>query len=788
VSYAGKSSGTQGSVGARAEERTRQPSPGKQTLVEQAFAPPVQQRAPGQHDRLDHGAASSAARTAGAVQRKEGKDDAKILEHQASLQGTDVEIPALEGALLATRLETVKLGLLSQASFDAGLALSQAMTQLQPAVSAKATVDREAQSRAADAAQQLFAALQRETAGDKNFKDVPSMVPSSGTTSQNPYTEEVRATTYFLFWSNTHGLGSWLQKLPELIRQGKWTDAFRGYRRLLDGLDLWVADQLRKRGKGTREEATGNAQQHYAQLRTGLEQIADKHATRLPALFHPDPQTVEKEKAAGRPAADTIPMNIYFWKDAADGKYHLYDLTTPSRPHEQTVDGPPTATMMNTFFEEVARYPEGEVHFTLPGGTVGVAATSGKTRWYEWVGYAGLAIAAVGLAFVTAGASIPATICFAAGAVAGGVSAGGHLVDTATLGTATTTTIVLDAAQIVASFASFGAMSITIRAGGAAAAVAGSRWFVPLVGTAAGADVVQMVALTEVTFKELTKIQNGAGTPEDKQRAMAVLLTQLIVTSGLTALSVQGARNMRALSGKPLEVVEQNGAKVLGVVGDTSAASLGEADTAAAKDIRWQMELKNRKLTAKGEPPRYPDLDAAVKQSMSAFEAAKSRGFPYGFKDKAAFEDFGKQLKESIAGKPTPNGGIPVPTGEAAVHGSSAYRPATDDIDVALLVDQEQFDRLIEQSFPKEVAKVSARGIDPLRMTMSDARTAAEKTLANAVKTGCLKRDKVVPRLSDVRDKLEATTGKGVDLSIVKRGGEFDHGPYFFLSGSPSPP
>ena len=71
---------------------------------------------------------------------------------------------------------------------------------------------------------------------------------------------------------------------------------------------------------------------------------------------------------------------------------------------------------------------------------------------------------------------------------------------------------------------------------------------------------------------------------------------------------------------------------------------------------------------------------------------------------------------------------------------------------------------------------------------MSDARTAAEKTLANAVKTGCLKRDKVVPRLSDVRDKLEATTGKGVDLSIVKRGGEFDHGPYFFLSGSPSPP
>jgi hypothetical protein len=114
--------------------------------------------------------------------------------------------------------------------------------------------------------------------------------------------------------------------------------------------------------------------------------------------FHPDPKTVEKEKAAGRPTADTIPMNVYFWKNATDGKFHIYDLTTPSRPHEQAVDSQPTAAMMNTFFEEVARYPEGEVRYTLPGGTSGVAPTTGKTKWYEWVGYAGLAIAAVGCA------------------------------------------------------------------------------------------------------------------------------------------------------------------------------------------------------------------------------------------------------------------------------------------------------------------------------------------------------------------------------------------------------
>jgi hypothetical protein len=83
-----------------------------------------------------------------AVQRKESKDDAAILENQARLKGTDVEIPALEGALLSTRQEAVKRGLLSQASFDAGLALSQAMTQLQPTVAAKGVVDKNLQDAA----------------------------------------------------------------------------------------------------------------------------------------------------------------------------------------------------------------------------------------------------------------------------------------------------------------------------------------------------------------------------------------------------------------------------------------------------------------------------------------------------------------------------------------------------------------------------------------------------------------------------------------------------------------
>jgi hypothetical protein len=193
------------------------------------------------------------------------------------------------------------------------------------------------------------------------------------------------------------------------------------------------------------------------------------------------------------------------------------------------------------------------------------------------------------------------------------------------------------------------------------------------------------------------------------------------------------------------------------------------------------MDLKNQKLGANGEPPRYPELDVAVKQALTDFSLAEARGYPYGFKSRESFEEFGKALRAGVAGKPTPSGGIPIPLGEAVVHGSATCRPATEDIDVALLVDQSQFDKLIEQSFAKEAAKVRARGVDPLRMTMSDAKSAAEKTLANAVETGVIKRNKVEPRLSDVRDKLKEVVGLSVDLSVVKIGGQFDRRPNFLI-------
>jgi hypothetical protein len=357
---------------------------------------------------------------------------------------------------------------------------------------------------------------------------------------------------------------------------------------------------------------------------------------------------------------------------------------------------------------------------------------------------------------------------------------------------------------------------------------------------------VQLVALSKETVDQLDVINRSHGTADDQQRASSVLIAQLMVTTGLTALSVQGARNLRMPHGPPLELIEQNGVKMLRVLGEDTSALAGESKTApgvthqpplesrpapgvthqppveskttpgvtheqpiesktgatheppvdskigagvtqepaaeaktTANDMRWQMEHKNQKLVKDGEAPRFSDLDAAVKEGMDSLAKANARGYPYGFKDKATFESFGKALREGVAGRSAPSGGIPVPTENAAVQGSAVYRGSPNDIDVALLVDQKQFDKLIEQSFSNQVTKVRARGIDPLRMTISDAETAKERTLANAVQTGIIRRDDLVPRLSGVRDNLEVVAGSKVDLSVVRRGGQFDRGPYF---------
>ncbi|HTM98934.1 MAG TPA: nucleotidyltransferase domain-containing protein [Pedobacter sp.] len=82
---------------------------------------------------------------------------------------------------------------------------------------------------------------------------------------------------------------------------------------------------------------------------------------------------------------------------------------------------------------------------------------------------------------------------------------------------------------------------------------------------------------------------------------------------------------------------------------------------------------------------------------------------------------------------------------------------ASSDIDFAIRVNSKEFDQLIVKSFgnPKE-------------------GTAKWKTMQNAIKTGKIQSGEA--GLRSLRKNLEKLLDKDVDISVIKKGGEFDNG------------
>ena len=103
---------------------------------------------------------------------------------------------------------------------------------------------------------------------------------------------------------------------------------------------------------------------------------------------------------------------------------------------------------------------------------------------------------------------------------------------------------------------------------------------------------------------------------------------------------------------------------------------------------------------------------------------------------------------------------------EPRIHGSRVSRTATanSDIDIALLVDDAEFDRLLEESF----------GIP-------NPGSSRERSLEHAMTVG--KIDSGEAGLRAVHRKLKELLGLKVDISIIRRGGPFDRGPYLPIPG-----
>lgn len=465
------------------------------------------------------------------------------LKKEASEGSFTEQLDAYENTMVVERQKAVMAGVLSKATFDAWLALSQSIIQLRPQ---KLPVDATLQANAATQA----TALNKAFAAETSSKTSTRFYTQGANETSNPYTGE--RTTNVGTIGRTTGAG------PELsahISGGRWGAAFSAYEKLVGGLDSWIVDQLKEK-RGAHNPETERVELIAGRKRE-MAALESKNAQRVLAVFQPD------EKFSSEAGyVKQVPLALYYWRDG--NTWYLKNITNPNRTYEVSATakpgdtGPPRALLQE--LNDPDRLPAGLIFYDIPGQIAGQVRTTDGLTWAKAFSYLGLALAAIGLTLITAGGATPGIVVagswvLAGSAVAGAISAGIDLADKVKHGDLTATAAVLDIAQIVAGLAGASALASGRIAVAAANVPAGARWagnwarlavlaskvYVPATVTAAGADVLSFAIISVETAKQLDDIEARQGdSPESKSRAKMLLLAQVAALAGVNALLVKG--------------------------------------------------------------------------------------------------------------------------------------------------------------------------------------------------------------------------------------------------------
>jgi hypothetical protein len=178
----------------------------------------------------------------------------------------------------------------------------------------------------------------------------------------------------------------------------------------------------------------------------------------------------------------------------------------------------------------------------------------------------------------------------------------------------------------------------------------------------------------------------------------------------------------------------------------------GDDDPARA-DLRRQLEIKNDKALAAGQPAPYPNLDSEVESRLAGWNKVREQGFPNGFADKATFDAFKQRIVSTLEK-------YGAPTDDIGVHGSAVSKLGPKDIDVGIRVDQAQFNNLVER----------AREIKPGSLARID--KAAEK----GILPGYFQ--PTVDGMTFPTAVYGAAGDLKLQISFILKGGDFDIGPY----------
>ena len=221
------------------------------------------------------------------------------------------------------------------------------------------------------------------------------------------------------------------------LKAGRWKEAGKTYRELVDGLDRWVAFVNREKYKTpdpdkpeTQRAAVG---ERLTGLRRELRALEGKNPTRVAAVLHMD------EYFENMGDVQEVPLSLYYWKEGSN--WYVKDLTTPD---EAPALGRPRARGRDRARRAPVRRARRDR--SLPQGLhpLDAAERQGRPRAHrgpskikKWAGYIGMAAAAIGLGLVTFGTGTVAVAggyILAGSAVLGAATAGYDLTRRASTG------------------------------------------------------------------------------------------------------------------------------------------------------------------------------------------------------------------------------------------------------------------------------------------------------------------------------------------------------------------
>jgi hypothetical protein len=126
------------------------------------------------------------------------------------------------------------------------------------------------------------------------------------------------------------------------------------------------------------------------------------------------------------------------------------------------------------------------------------------------------------------------------------------------------------------------------------------------------------------------------------------------------------------------------------------------ANPKEVEDILRSHMYKAQKKARKGVTSGlevFDDVGSRLEESLDNLAQARKQGHPFGFKDKAQYDQFISTVDSEVASR-----GI---KGKAKVQGSAMHSKTPGDIDMEIVVDQAEFDRLAEQFLANATDKLS---------------------------------------------------------------------------------